>query len=143
MEAADRGPNGSEGSAMHATGRPPLTRGTLHERARSLVPEHLALLTLMPLVAAAVASTSAPGGESKYVDWWGTSRGWETMWQTIRVAALAAVIVLNSVGLPVEGLALILGVDRPLDMLRTVVNITGDSTVSSIVARSEGELNAS
>jgi Na+/H+-dicarboxylate symporter len=51
------------------------------------------------------------------------------------------IIVLNSVGLPVEGLALILGVDRPLDMLRTVVNITGDSTVSSIVARSEGELN--
>ena len=50
------------------------------------------------------------------------------------------IIVLNSVGLPVEGLALILGVDRPLDMLRTVVNITGDSTVSSIVARSEGEL---
>ena len=51
------------------------------------------------------------------------------------------IIVLNSVGLPVEGLALILGVDRPLDMLRTVVNITGDSTVSSIVARSEGELS--
>ena len=51
------------------------------------------------------------------------------------------IIVLNSVGLPVEGLALILGVDRPLDMLRTVVNITGDSTVSSVVARSEGELS--
>jgi len=51
------------------------------------------------------------------------------------------IIVLNSVGLPVEGLALILGVDRPLDMLRTVVNITGDSSVASIVARSEGELN--
>jgi Na+/H+-dicarboxylate symporter len=50
------------------------------------------------------------------------------------------IIVLNSVGLPVEGLALILGVDRPLDMLRTVVNITGDSTVSSIVARMENEL---
>jgi proton glutamate symport protein len=49
------------------------------------------------------------------------------------------IIVLNSVGLPIEGLALILGVDRPLDMLRTVVNITGDSTVASIVARSEGE----
>jgi proton glutamate symport protein len=53
------------------------------------------------------------------------------------------IIVLNSVGLPVEGLALILGVDRPLDMLRTVVNITGDSTVASIVARSEGELDIS
>ena len=53
------------------------------------------------------------------------------------------IIVLNSVGLPVEGLALILGVDRPLDMLRTVVNITGDSTVSSIVARSEDKLGRS
>ncbi len=50
------------------------------------------------------------------------------------------IIVLNSVGLPVEGLALILGVDRPLDMLRTAVNITGDATVAAIVARSEGEL---
>jgi proton glutamate symport protein len=47
------------------------------------------------------------------------------------------IIVLNSVGLPVEGLALILGVDRPLDMLRTAVNITGDSTVASMVARLE------
>ena len=53
------------------------------------------------------------------------------------------IIVLNSVGLPVEGLALILGVDRPLDMLRTAVNITGDSTVASIVASSEGELGES
>jgi len=51
------------------------------------------------------------------------------------------IIVLNSVGLPVEGLALILGVDRPLDMLRTAVNVTGDSTVSSLVAKSEGELD--
>ncbi|MFC2118847.1 dicarboxylate/amino acid:cation symporter [Bacteroidota bacterium] len=50
------------------------------------------------------------------------------------------IIVLSSVGLPIEGLALILGIDRPLDMLRTVVNITGDSTVSCIVAKSEGKL---
>jgi Na+/H+-dicarboxylate symporter len=50
-------------------------------------------------------------------------------------------MVLTSVGLPVEGLALILGVDRPLDMLRSAVNLTGDSTVSCIVAYSEGELN--
>lgn len=50
------------------------------------------------------------------------------------------IIVLTSVGIPVEGLALILGVDRPIDMLRTVVNITGDSTVASIVAKSEGDL---
>lgn len=53
------------------------------------------------------------------------------------------IIVLTSVGIPVEGLALILGIDRPLDMLRTVVNITGDSTVSSIVAKTEGKLDLS
>jgi Na+/H+-dicarboxylate symporter len=50
------------------------------------------------------------------------------------------VIVLSSVGLPAAGLALILGIDRPLDMLRTVVNITGDSTVSTIVSKTEGDL---
>jgi proton glutamate symport protein len=44
------------------------------------------------------------------------------------------VIVLTSVGIPVEGLALILGIDRPLDMLRTVVNVTGDSAVACIVS---------
>jgi len=49
--------------------------------------------------------------------------------------------VLSQVGLPAEGIALILGVDRLLDMTRTVVNITGDSTVTTIVAKSEGELD--
>jgi Na+/H+-dicarboxylate symporter len=43
------------------------------------------------------------------------------------------VIVLSSVHLPIEGIALIFAVDRPLDMLRTTVNITGDSAVASIV----------
>ncbi len=43
------------------------------------------------------------------------------------------VMVLGSVGIPAEGLALILGLDRPLDMLRTVANVTGDATVSLIV----------
>lgn len=42
-------------------------------------------------------------------------------------------IVLDSVGIPIEGLALIMGIDRPLDMLRTVVNVTGDMTVASVV----------
>jgi len=51
------------------------------------------------------------------------------------------VIVLTSVGIPVEGLALILGIDRPLDMLRTAVNVTGDSTVSTIVASTEKQLD--
>ncbi|WP_204345216.1 dicarboxylate/amino acid:cation symporter [Psychroserpens algicola] len=54
------------------------------------------------------------------------------------------VIVLESVGLPPEllpiGLALIFAVDRPLDMCRTVVNVTGDATVSMMVAKSVGKL---
>ncbi len=47
------------------------------------------------------------------------------------------VMVLWSAGIPAEGLALIMGLDRPLDMLRTVVNVTGDATVASIVDRSQ------
>lgn len=54
------------------------------------------------------------------------------------------VIVLESVGLPPEllpiGLALIFAVDRPLDMCRTVVNVTGDAMVSMLVAKSVGKL---
>jgi proton glutamate symport protein len=52
------------------------------------------------------------------------------------------IIVLTSVGIPVEGLALILGVDRPLDMLRTAVNVTGDITVSSLVDKTENLENS-
>lgn len=50
------------------------------------------------------------------------------------------VVVLQSVGLNPAWIAIIFPVDRPLDMLRTVVNVTGDATVSTIVAKSEGEL---
>lgn len=46
------------------------------------------------------------------------------------------VMILTSVGIPSEGLILILAIDRPLDMLRTVVNVTGDVTVASIVNKS-------
>ncbi|HSH26955.1 MAG TPA: dicarboxylate/amino acid:cation symporter [Wenzhouxiangella sp.] len=49
--------------------------------------------------------------------------------------------VLAQVGLPKEGIALILGVDRLLDMTRTAVNVTGDATVTLIVAKSENELD--
>jgi proton glutamate symport protein len=49
-------------------------------------------------------------------------------------------IVLNSVGIPPEGLALIMGVDRPLDMLRTVVNVTGDTTVACMMDNSKREM---
>ncbi|PKP35183.1 MAG: dicarboxylate/amino acid:cation symporter [Bacteroidetes bacterium HGW-Bacteroidetes-17] len=53
------------------------------------------------------------------------------------------VIVLSASGIPAEGLALILGIDRPLDMIRTAVNVTGDSAVAAIVAHSENELDYS
>jgi len=52
-------------------------------------------------------------------------------------------MVFTQVGLPVEGIAIILGVDRLLDMLRTIVNVSGDATVSAIVANSEGKLDKS
>jgi len=51
-------------------------------------------------------------------------------------------IVLGSVGVPLEGISLIFAVDRPLDMCRTVVNVTGDATVATVVAYSENELIA-
>jgi Na+/H+-dicarboxylate symporter len=50
-------------------------------------------------------------------------------------------MVFTQVGLPVEGIGLILGVDRLLDMVRTAVNVSGDAAVSVIVAKSEGKLN--
>lgn len=51
-------------------------------------------------------------------------------------------MVFTQVGLPVEGIAIILGVDRLLDMLRTIINVSGDATVSTIVAKSEGKLDS-
>ncbi len=49
-------------------------------------------------------------------------------------------IVLGSVGVPLEGISLIFAVDRPLDMCRTVVNVTGDATVATTIAYTENEL---
>ena len=57
------------------------------------------------------------------------------------VGLIMLAMVLQQVNLPVEGIALIIGVDRLLDMMRTAVNITGDCTVACIVAKSEGELS--
>ncbi|MDD3079346.1 MAG: dicarboxylate/amino acid:cation symporter [Paludibacter sp.] len=48
-------------------------------------------------------------------------------------SVVMTVMVLSTIGVPVEGLALILGIDRPLDMLRTVVNVTGDTFVASLI----------
>lgn len=50
------------------------------------------------------------------------------------------VMVLKAIGVPVDGIALIVGIDRLLDMCRTVVNVTGDAVVAVVVAASEGEL---
>ncbi len=51
------------------------------------------------------------------------------------------VIILEAVGVPSEGIALILGVDRILDMMRTTINVTGDATVAVIIASTEDQLN--
>jgi Na+/H+-dicarboxylate symporter len=51
------------------------------------------------------------------------------------------VVVLSQVGIPIEGVALVLGVERILDMLRTTVNIVGDSTAAVVLAEWEGELH--
>lgn len=58
------------------------------------------------------------------------------------VGLITLAMVLNQAGLPVEGIALIIGVDRLLDMVRTAVNVTGDATASVVVARSEGQFDA-
>lgn len=50
-------------------------------------------------------------------------------------------IVLQSVGLPLEGVALVAGIDRVLDMARTSLNVIGDTSAATIIASTEGELN--
>jgi Na+/H+-dicarboxylate symporter len=87
---------------------------------------------------------------------YGVSLGFEQQFAIVVTSILAAIagvgvpgsslvttlIVLNSFGLGVDaavGIALVIGVDRPLDMLRTTVNITGDLTCAAYIARSEGE----
>ncbi len=57
------------------------------------------------------------------------------------VGLIMLTMVLNQVGLPAEGIALIIGIDRILDMTRTAVNVTGDATVSCVVAKIEKKLN--
>ncbi len=57
------------------------------------------------------------------------------------VGLVMLTMVLSQVGLPIEGIALILGVDRLMDMIRTAVNITGDAVVSTIVAKGENKID--
>lgn len=56
------------------------------------------------------------------------------------VGLIMLAMVLNQVGLPSEGIALIIGIDRLLDMTRTAVNVTGDATISCVVASSEKKI---
>lgn len=59
------------------------------------------------------------------------------------IGMITLTMVLDQVGLPVEGIALIIGVDRLLDMLRTSVNVTGDATVTTVIAKTEKLMNPS
>jgi len=73
--------------------------------------------------------------------------GVATLIASIGTAAIPAAglvvlsLVLSSTGLPLEGVALIAGIDRVLDMARTAVNVSGDSAVAAIVARWDGQLD--
>ena len=57
------------------------------------------------------------------------------------VGLIMLAMVLNQVGLPLEGIGIIMGVDRLLDMCRTAVNITGDAMVSAVVAKGENKID--
>jgi len=57
------------------------------------------------------------------------------------VGLIMLAMVFAQVGLPIEGIALIMGVDRLLDMIRTAVNVTGDAAITTIVARSENSID--
>jgi Na+/H+-dicarboxylate symporter len=57
------------------------------------------------------------------------------------VGLVTLAMVLTSVGLPTEGIALIMGIDRIIDMTRTAVNVTGDAVCTTIVAHKEGLVN--
>lgn len=86
---------------------------------------------------------------------YGIELGWESLVLIVVTATLAAVgcagipggglvtmsIVLGSVGLPLEGIAIIAGIDRVRDIIGTVVNVLGDAVVCVYVAKTEGELN--
>jgi Na+/H+-dicarboxylate symporter len=52
-------------------------------------------------------------------------------------------MVLRSIGVPLEGIGVIMGVDRFLDMCRTAVNVTGDSVCTMVIAAAEGQLGDS
>lgn len=58
------------------------------------------------------------------------------------IGLITLTMVLTQVGLPIQGIALIIGVDRVLDMVRTAVNVTGDLAISCIVSKGEGDFDS-
>lgn len=86
---------------------------------------------------------------------YGVELGWQSLLIIVVTATLSAVgcagipggglvtlsIVLSSVGLPLEGIAIVAGIDRVRDIIGTIVNVMGDSIVAVYVAKSEGELD--
>lgn len=86
---------------------------------------------------------------------YGIELGWESLLVIVVTATLSAIgcagipggglvtlsIVLSSVGLPLEGIAIVAGIDRLRDIIGTVINVLGDAVVAVYVAKSEGELN--
>lgn len=90
--------------------------------AQAMLPEPLDLATqLMIVVTATLASIGSAGVPS--------------------AGMVMLVIVLGQAGIPEAGLALIFAIDRPLDMCRTVVNVTSDAAVAAVVAKSVGKLH--
>ena len=59
----------------------------------------------------------------------------------VKKLADAAIRILTEIGIPLEGITLLLGVDRLLDMMRTSVNVTGDTCITCVVANSENLIN--
>lgn len=90
-----------------------------------------------------------------FAQMYGISMGWSdyaTLMLTCTLGSIGAAgipsgsiifmgMVLASVGIPMEGIGIILGVDRILDMFRTTVNITGDSAITLIIDKTEGQLD--
>lgn len=86
---------------------------------------------------------------------YGIDLGWQSLLMIVVTATLSAVgsagipggglvtlsIVLGSVGLPLEGIAIVAGIDRIRDIMGTVINVLGDAVVAVFVSKSEGELN--
>jgi Na+/H+-dicarboxylate symporter len=57
------------------------------------------------------------------------------------VGIITLAMVLQQVGLPIEGIGIIIGVDRLMDMFRTIVNVSGDTVTACIVGKSENEID--